>query len=166
MILRSVFSRDNWGTHMQLLQKVQTLNDALNTCFFPFGASMSILIFCKSCIWVSRLSSVWIYGSQNLTVIVGKGSNTQTCWKSKEFVGPEGFFWRTAGSLTVQDKQETHEQPSLNKKTKQKNTAVDHSGNNTILHLEQGHFYKFNYYILLCTINIFYVKCLLQVSTK
>ncbi len=42
--------------------------------------------------------------------------NTQKCWKTKELVGPEGFFWRTAGSLTVQDKQETHEQLSLNKK--------------------------------------------------
>ena len=39
------------------------------------------------------------------------------CWKTKEFVGPEGFFWRTAGSLTVQDKQGTHEQLSVNKKT-------------------------------------------------
>ncbi len=31
--------------------------------------------------------------------------------------GPEGFFWRTADSLTVQDKQGTREQLSLNKKT-------------------------------------------------
>ncbi len=45
----------------------------------------------------------------------GKGSNTQKCWKTKAFVGAEGFFRRTAGSLTVQDKQGTHEQPSLNK---------------------------------------------------
>ncbi len=36
------------------------------------------------------------------------------------------LFWRTAASLTVLDKQGTHEQLSLNK-----NTAVDHSGNNT-----------------------------------
>ncbi len=29
MILRSIFSHeDNWGTHMQLLQKIQTLTDA------------------------------------------------------------------------------------------------------------------------------------------
>ncbi len=34
-------------------------------------------------------------GKMNLkmyTVIVGKGSNTQKWWKTKEFVGPEGFF--------------------------------------------------------------------------
>ncbi len=42
------------------------------------------------------------------------------------------FFWRTADSLTVQDKQGTHEQPSLNKKT-----AVDHSGNNTVLRIKR-----------------------------
>ncbi len=47
---------------------------------------------------------------KNHTVINGKGSNTQKCWKTKEIVGPEGFFWRTADSLTDQDKQETHEQ--------------------------------------------------------
>ncbi len=35
---------------------------------------------------------------------------TDTEGKTKEFVGPEGFFWRTAGSLTIQDKQGTHEQ--------------------------------------------------------
>ncbi len=34
-----------------------------------------------------------------------------------KIVGPEGFFWRTADSVTVQDKQGTHEQLSLNKKT-------------------------------------------------
>ncbi len=34
----------------------------------------------------------------------------------------------TVNSLTVQDKQETHEQLSLNK-----HTAVDHSDNNTVL---------------------------------
>ncbi len=31
-------------------------------------------------------------GSQNHTVIVGKSSNTHKCWKTKEFVGAEGFF--------------------------------------------------------------------------
>ncbi len=44
----------------------------------------------------------------------------------------EGFFGRTADSLTVQDKQETHEQLSLNKKT-----SVDHSGNNTVLRIKR-----------------------------
>ncbi len=27
-----------------------------------------------------------------IIVIVGTGSNTQKCWKTKEFVGAEGFF--------------------------------------------------------------------------
>ncbi len=41
--------------------------------------------------------------------------------------------------------------------TKQKNTAVDHSGKNTVLRInlitfEQGHFYKCSYYFLLWTI--------------
>ncbi len=36
------------------------------------------------------------------------------CWKTKSFVGAEGFFLRTADSLTVQDKQGTHDQLSLN----------------------------------------------------
>ncbi len=43
-------------------------------------------------------------------------------------MAPEGFFRRTAESLTVQDKQGTREQLSLNKQT-----AVDHSDNNTVL---------------------------------
>ncbi len=46
-------------------------------------------------------------------------------------MGPEGFFWRTTDSLTVQDKQGTHEQLSLNK-----HTAVDHSENNTVLRIK------------------------------
>ncbi len=52
--------------------------------------------------------------------------------------------------------------------TKQKNTAVDHSGNNTVLRIkrmstfEQGHFYNFKYYFLLWTTY----KHLIQVSTK
>ncbi len=67
----------------------------------------------------------------------------QESWELKD------FSEETAGSLTVQDKQGTHEQPSLNKK----NTAVDHSGNNTLLRiyklLNGVIFYKLNYYFLL-----------------
>ncbi len=75
--------------------------------------------WCKNCIWVYDFSSVWKDGPQNHShkVIVGKGSNTQKCWKTKEFVWAEVFLWRTADSWTVQDKQETHEQLSLNKHT-------------------------------------------------
>ncbi len=46
-------------------------------------------------------------------------------------MGAEGFFLRTADSLTVQDKQRTREQLSLNK-----HTAVDHSDNNTVLEIK------------------------------
>ncbi len=58
---------------------------------------------CNSCIWVPQLSSVWKDGSQNRTVIVGKGSNTQKCWKTKEFVGPEGFssLWESEEQQAV-----------------------------------------------------------------
>ncbi len=44
---------------------------------------VSVWIFCNSCKWVPQLSSVWKDGSQNHTVIVGKGSNTQKYWKTK-----------------------------------------------------------------------------------
>ncbi len=59
---------------------------------FPSGASVNVWTFCNSCIWVPQLSLVWKDGSENDTVIVGKGSNTQKCCKTKEFVEPEGFF--------------------------------------------------------------------------
>ncbi len=74
------------------------------------------ITFCDSCIWVPSSSSVWKDGPQNHTIIVGKGSNTHKCWKTKEFVGAEGFLWRIADSLSVQDNQGTHEQLALNKK--------------------------------------------------
>ncbi len=48
------------------------------------------------------------------------------CWRSEDSAGHGGFFWRTELSLTVQNKQGTHEQPSQNKKT-----VVDHPGNHT-----------------------------------
>ncbi len=48
------------------------------------------------------------------------------CWKTEESAGHGGIFWRTVLSLTVQNKQGTHEQPSLNKRT-----LVDHPGNHT-----------------------------------
>ncbi len=128
--------------------------------FLPSGASVSVWTFCNSCIWVPPLSSVWKDGSQNHTVIVGKGSNAQKCWKTKDFLGPERFFWRTAGSLTVQDKQGTHEQLLLNKQKK-------YSGNTSIknqvckLLLNSTIIFSCGLYV-----NIFYVKYLIQVSTK
>ncbi len=77
-------------------------------------------------IWIFFFTNIYIYH----TVIVEKVSNPQKCWKTKEFVGPEGFFWRTAGSLTVQEKQGTHEQLSLNKKH-----SCGSFSNNTVLRI-------------------------------
>ncbi len=106
----------------------------------PSGPTNS-LVFQHCCvlelIWVPQLSLEWKDGSQTHTVIVGKGSNTHTqtkCCKTKEFVGHEGFFWWTAGSLTLQDKQGTMLMRSNYHQTKK--TAVDHSGNNTVLKLK------------------------------
>ncbi len=51
---------------------------------------------------------------------------------------------------------------------KNKQTAVDHSGNNTVLRIkeggtfERGHFYKYNYYFLGFT--LFYSMCTYSVS--
>ncbi len=53
--------------------------------------------------------------------------------ENQRICGTWRIFWRTAGSFTVQDKQETHEQLSLNKKI----TTVDHSGNNTVLRIKR-----------------------------
>ncbi len=97
-------------------------------------------------------------GSQNQTVIVGKGSNTQKCWKTKEFVGTEGFFWRTAGSLTVQDKQGTHEQLSLNKKNSIKNQGEPLNG---VIFINSTIIFSCELYV-----NICYVKYIIQVSNK
>ncbi len=57
------------------------------------------------------------------------------CWETTDFVGPKEFFWRTEVSLTVQDKQGTHEQLSQ-KHTQKQTIAVDHSGNNTVLRIK------------------------------
>ncbi len=50
-----------------------------------------------------------------------RAQKTQKGWKAKELVGHEGFFWRTAGSLSVRDKQGTHEQLWLKKQHSIKN---------------------------------------------
>ncbi len=50
------------------------------------------------------------------------------CWKREESAGHGGFSWRTVLRLTVQNKQETHEQPS---QKSCKKTIVDHPGNHT-----------------------------------
>ncbi len=92
----------------------------------PSWASVNVSIFCNSCVWVPQFSSVWNDGSQNHTVNVGKGSNTQKMLENQRMCGAGGFFWRTAGSWTAQDQQGTHEQLSQNIKT-----VVDHPGKDT-----------------------------------
>ncbi len=59
---------------------------ALNACFVLLEHQW---VFESSVIDAYELSSVW---KDVHTDIVGKGSNTQKCKKTKEFVGAEGFF--------------------------------------------------------------------------
>ncbi len=97
------------------LQIEQVFNPSSYCTVFPSGASVSVWTLCNSCIWVPQLSSVWKDVSQKHTVILERVQNQRICNKK-----PEWFFWRTAASLTVQDKQWTHEQLSLNEKNKNK----------------------------------------------
>ncbi len=87
MILRSIFSHRG-----QQRDTFATITEVSNTHWCSRRKNMHH----NSWKWVPQLSSVWKDGSQNHRVIVGKGLNTQTCWKTKDFVGPEGFFWKTA----------------------------------------------------------------------
>ncbi len=95
---------------------------------------------------------------------------TKMLKKNYEFLGAEGFFWGTARSFTYKDKQGTHEPLSLKKPKK---TAADHSGNNTVLRIKRmyilnGVIFINSTNIFSCGlhVNIFYVKYLIQVSTK
>ncbi len=45
-----------------------------------------------------------------IIVTAGKGSNMEKILETEESAGPGGYFWRTVLSLTVQNKQGTHEQ--------------------------------------------------------
>ncbi len=93
-------------THLHSVQKFS--RPALNACVFPSGASVSVWIFCNSCIWVPQLSSVWKDGFQRRRWrIFLKNSRQFNC------SGQTRDSWTTI--------------------TKQKNTAVDHSGNNIVL---------------------------------
>ncbi len=84
---------------------------------------------------------------------------SKRCWQTEESAGRGGFFWRTELSLTVQNKPETHEQPSQIKKT-----VVDHPGN----HTWKGVISIISAFFLSCGlhVNIFYVKYLIQDRTK
>ncbi len=115
------------GTPCRICENVNNFNKIReiiqNACYFlfstvlskmfPSGASVNVWTFFNSCVWVHQLSSVWKDGSQNHTVTAGKGSNMQRCWKTEESAGHGGFFWRTVLSLTIQNKQGTHEQPVI-----------------------------------------------------
>ncbi len=76
-----IFRQNKKNIHIFMFKCFHAL--ALNVWFFPSGASVSVWIFCNSCKRVPQLSSVWKDGSQNHTVIVGKGSNTQKRCKTK-----------------------------------------------------------------------------------
>ncbi len=82
------------------------------SCFFLEHQWMFEHVF-NSCVWVPQLSSVWKDGSQNHS----------HCWKGFKYAKDavklknlQDMVLRTslALSLTVQNKQGTHEQPSLN----------------------------------------------------
>ncbi len=83
---------------------------------FPSGASVSVWIFCNSCMSPSVVLGVkrWISKSYSHC---WKGFKYTKMLENQIIVGAEGFFWRTADSWTVQDKQGTCEQLSLNKQT-------------------------------------------------
>ncbi len=87
----------------------------LNVCFFPSGASVSVWIFCDSCIWVPQLSSVWKDWSQNHTVIVGKGSKYTKMLDNLRICGTWRIFWEQQ-AVNCSGQQGTHEQLSLNRK--------------------------------------------------
>ncbi len=56
-----------------------------------------VFTFCNSYAWVPQLY---------LLKIDFKIIQSNICWKTTECAGHGGFFWRTAGSWTAQDKQE------------------------------------------------------------
>ncbi len=95
--------------------------------------------------------------------------NAENAEKPKNVWDLKIFFWRTAGSFTVQDKQGTHEQLSLNPKKKQLWIIQLTTKNEAYVNFWTWSFYKFSYYFHLWTIqyvHVFYVKYIIQVSTK
>ncbi len=140
--------------------------------FFPSGASVSVWTFCNSCIWVSCPQCE----KMNLKIIQSLLERIQihkNVGKPKNLWDLKDFSEEQQAVLTVQDKQGTHEQLSLKQTNKQKKNSCDHSGNNTVLRIkcmqtfERGHFIN-SPLIFSCGlyVNIFYVKYLIQVSTK
>ncbi len=133
---------------------------------FPSGASVSVRSFCDSCIWVLNVKR-----SQIIKLL----ERVQICKKCcKRFVGPEGFFWRTAGSLTVQEGQTMDSWTTITNQTNKQNTAVDPSGNNTVLRIKcmrkllNGAIFINSTIIFSCGLNItvFYVKHITKVGIK
>ncbi len=65
--------------------------------YISYIASVHVFTFCNSYAWVPQLY---------LLNIDFKIIQSNRCWKTTECAGHGGFFWRTAGSWTAQDKQE------------------------------------------------------------
>ncbi len=127
---------------------------------FPSGASVSIWIFCNSCIWVRQSSSVWKDGSLNHTVQIHKNAaKTKNLWELKDFFLKNSRQFNCSGQT----------RDSWTTITKQKNTAVDHSGN-SIKNEGDVNFWTGSNSALIFScglyVNIFYVKYLIQVSNK
>ncbi len=94
--------------YIHLILNTVLLPEWSTAVFFCLVIAVHESLSCPQCEKMEKLSKSYSH--------CWKGFKYTKCWKTKEFVGPEGFFWRTAGSLTVQDKQGTHEKLSLNKK--------------------------------------------------
>ncbi len=170
----------NWWTAKLLMQKQHVHIFILFISFHP--PSLNAWFFRLEHQWVFEPSVIVAYESlscpqcekmdlKTIQSLLERVQMHKNAGKPKN-CGSWRIFVKTADSLTVQDKQGTHEQLSLTK-----NTAVDHSANNTVLRIkgmqtfERGHFYEFNYYFLLWIIcKHLYVNLidldLIQVSTK
>ncbi len=78
-----------------------------NIIFFPFSTALRKQQKILACFPEDKLSTIYL----DLQI-----QKVFTPWKLKNLQDLEDSFWRTVLSLTVQNKQETLEQPSQNKK--------------------------------------------------
>ncbi len=96
---RAVLKEQIWFTH--LYHPVQKFTPPALNVLFPSGASVNVFTFYNSGVWVLQFSSEWKDGSQNHKSLLDRCQICRRCWKTKEFVGLGGFFWRTAGNWTA-----------------------------------------------------------------
>ncbi len=116
---------------------------------FPSGASVNVWTLFNSCVWVPLLSSVSLLEMVQIC---------QICWKTEESAFFIWFSWRTVLSLTVQNKQGTHEQTVI------EHPVTTHSiKNQGFPNFEGGYFNNFSNFFY---VNIFYVKCLTVLNKK